>query len=74
MTFEEFQQESSARNIVCPKCKTSNTEPNPGCPCRSEGNLGHIMKYHHVCPKPIRFYDSSNDVDVIETLKEREIL
>ncbi len=28
----------------------------------------HIMKYHHRCPEPTKFYDATNDSDVLESL------
>ena len=50
---EEFYSQSSntwgdAKPKSCPSCKTTYTEPNPGCRCRAEAGM-HIMKYHHSC-------------------------
>jgi hypothetical protein len=72
MTFKEFQQTSSWGNkAICPRCLTSRTEPYPGCHCPSNmGGYGtnHIMLYHHRCPKPSKFYDATQDPDVLEAL------
>ena len=74
MTFEQFQQTPSWGNkATCPRCLTNKTEPYPGCGCRSEGNTGHIMKWHHRCPKPTKIYDATYEPDVIEYFEEREI-
>jgi hypothetical protein len=79
MTFEQFQQTPSWGNkAVCPRCKTSNVALYPGCGCRSEGNIGHIMKWHHYCSlpsqAPTKFYDATNEPDVIGYFEEREII
>lgn len=74
MTFQEFQQTSSWGDdkVVCPRCLTSRTQPYPGCGCppNSSGyGTNHIMKFHHRCPKPSKFYDAINDPDVLEGAK-----
>jgi hypothetical protein len=70
MTFKEFQQTPSwGTRAICPRCLSNKTMPYPNCGCRAEtGGREHIMKYHHCCPSPSKFYDATNDTDVIAAL------
>jgi hypothetical protein len=69
MTKEEFDQLDSNGSVKCPRCLSGRTEPHGGCGCPSRiGGYGtrHINKWHHSCPKPSKFYDATNDPDVLE--------
>ena len=69
MTKKEFDQLDSDRKIPCPRCLSKSTHPYPNCGCppsRTGYGTRHINKWHHSCPKPTKFYDATNDPDVLE--------